>query len=124
MDPLIGEIRLFAFNFVPEGWMACQGQELPVQHHEALFALIGDSFGGNGYSTFRLPNLQGRAPIGQGRGSSVPTTEWGQAVDPPLHGLVEGDPQDDPDSPRWRATPGFLSMSWCIAVQGIFPARA
>ncbi len=123
MDPLIGEIRLFAFNFVPEGWMACQGQELPVQHHEALFALIGFSYGGDGIRTFCLPNLQGRAPIGQGRGSAVPTTEWAQAVDPPPHGLVEGDPQDDPDSARWRATPGFLSMSWCIAVQGVFPAR-
>lgn len=69
-DPYIGEIRMFAGNFYPAGWMFCDGQLLPISENEALFALIGTTYGGDGESTFALPNLCGRVPFGMGTGPS------------------------------------------------------
>jgi microcystin-dependent protein len=67
-QPYVGEIRMFAGNFAPAGWMMCQGQLLPISENETLFQLIGTTYGGDGQSTFGLPNLAGRAPIHQGTG--------------------------------------------------------
>lgn len=67
-QPYIGEIRIFAGNFAPAGWMFCDGQLLPISENETLFQLIGTTYGGDGESTFALPNLQGRSPIHQGNG--------------------------------------------------------
>lgn len=67
-DPYIGEIRMFAGNFAPAGWMFCEGQLLAISENEALFALIGTTYGGDGESTFGLPDLRGRVPIHQGGG--------------------------------------------------------
>ena len=67
-QPYVGEIRLFAGNFAPAGWMFCEGQLLPISEHEVLFQLIGTTYGGNGESTFALPDLRGRIPIHQGNG--------------------------------------------------------
>lgn len=66
--PFLGEIRIFSFNFAPQGWAMCNGQFLPINQNQALFSLLGTMYGGNGQTTFALPNLQGRAPnhIGQG----------------------------------------------------------
>ncbi len=69
-DPYIGEIRMFAGNFAPTGWALCQGQLLAITQNEALFNLIGTTYGGNGTTTFALPTLQGRMPVHMG-GSSV-----------------------------------------------------
>ncbi len=66
MEPYIGEIRLFAGNFAPLGWMFCSGQLLPISEYETLFQLIGTTYGGDGSQTFALPNLQGRVPVHQG----------------------------------------------------------
>jgi len=66
--PFIGEIRLFAGNFAPSGWMFCEGQLLAISENDALFALIGTTYGGDGQSTFALPDLRGRAPIHVGPG--------------------------------------------------------
>lgn len=66
--PFIGEIRLFAGNFAPQGWALCQGQLMAIAENDALFNLIGTTYGGDGQQTFALPNLQGRAPIHQGNG--------------------------------------------------------
>lgn len=72
-QPYVGEIRLFAGNFAPAGWMMCDGQLLPISENDVLFQLIGTTYGGDGQSTFALPNLQSRVPIHQGTGPSGTT---------------------------------------------------
>ena len=67
-EPYVGEIRLFAGNFAPSGWMFCEGQLLPISENETLFNLIGTTYGGDGQSTFALPDLRGRIPVHQGNG--------------------------------------------------------
>src|SRR5688500_16148191 len=67
-QPYVGEIRMFGGNFAPAGWMFCEGQLLPISENETLFQLIGTTYGGDGQSTFALPNLQSRVPIHQGNG--------------------------------------------------------
>jgi microcystin-dependent protein len=77
--PYVGEIRMFAGNFAPAGWMFCSGQLLPISEYETLFNLIGTTYGGDGQSTFQLPNLQGRLPMhmGTGAGTTVTLSEIG-----------------------------------------------
>ncbi len=70
-QPYVGEIRMFAGNFAPSGWMLCQGQLLAISEYETLFNLIGTTYGGNGSSTFALPDLQGRVPIHMGSFSGL-----------------------------------------------------
>jgi microcystin-dependent protein len=67
-QPYVGEIRMFAGNFAPAGWMFCEGQLLPISENETLFQLIGTTYGGDGQETFALPDLRGRIPIHQGGG--------------------------------------------------------
>lgn len=74
----LGEIRIFAGNFPPRNWMFCQGQLLPISQYTALFALLGTQFGGNGTSTFGLPDLQGRTPLGQGTGPGLSAYVMGE----------------------------------------------
>jgi microcystin-dependent protein len=66
--PYLGEIRVFAFSFAPTGWLPCSGQTLAISQYAALFAILGTTYGGNGTSTFQLPNLQGRMPVHFGNG--------------------------------------------------------
>ena len=68
-QPYIGEIRMFAGNFAPRDWLFCDGQQLPISENEALFQLIGTTYGGDGQETFNLPDLRGRIPIHQGNGT-------------------------------------------------------
>lgn len=68
-QPYVGEIRMFAGNFAPAGWMFCEGQLLPISENETLFNLIGTTYGGDGESTFGLPDLRGRVPVHQGNGT-------------------------------------------------------
>jgi microcystin-dependent protein len=70
-QPYVGEIRLFGGSFAPAGWMLCQGQLLPISENEVLFQLIGTTYGGDGQSTFGLPDLQGRVPLHQGAGHVI-----------------------------------------------------
>jgi microcystin-dependent protein len=70
-DPFVGEIRMAGFNFAPVGWALCNGQTLPISQNQALFSLLGTTYGGNGTTTFNLPNLQGRVAIHQGTGLST-----------------------------------------------------
>src|SRR5829696_8615195 len=70
-QPYVGEIRMFAGNFAPAGWMFCEGQLLPISENETLFQLIGTTYGGDGESTFALPDLRGRLPIHQGGGFTL-----------------------------------------------------
>jgi microcystin-dependent protein len=70
-NPYVGEIRIFAGNFAPAGWMLCQGQLLPISENDTLFNLIGTTYGGDGQSTFALPNLSSRIPIHMGQGAGL-----------------------------------------------------
>lgn len=71
IDPSVGEIRMFAGNFAPRGWAFCDGQLLEIDKHMGLYALIGTTYGGDGKTTFALPNLQGRAPMHPGQGPGL-----------------------------------------------------
>jgi len=73
-QPYVGEIRMFAGNFAPAGWMFCEGQLLPISEYETLFNLIGTTYGGDGQSTFALPDLRGRLPIHFGNGFTLAET--------------------------------------------------
>lgn len=77
-EPYIGEIRMFAGNFAPAGWMLCQGQTLPISENDALFTLIGTTYGGDGQETFQLPDLQSRVPIHMGTSKSGITYQLGE----------------------------------------------
>lgn len=79
-DPYIGEIRMFAGTFAPLGWLFCNGQQLPISENEALFQLIGTTYGGDGQETFNLPNLQARLPLHQGTSSTGTTYQIGEAA--------------------------------------------
>jgi microcystin-dependent protein len=70
-DPFVAEIRIFGFNFAPKGWAFCNGQLLPISQNTALFSLLGTFYGGDGKSTFALPNLQASAAVGQGQGPGL-----------------------------------------------------
>jgi microcystin-dependent protein len=70
-EPFLAEIRIMSFVFAPKGWALCNGQFLPINQNQALFALLGTTFGGNGQTTFALPNLQGRTPIHVGSGHTL-----------------------------------------------------
>jgi microcystin-dependent protein len=77
-DQFVGEIRMFPFNFAPTGWALCNGQILPISQNTALFSLLGTSYGGDGKSTFGLPNLQGRTPRDQGQGPGLNLVDIGE----------------------------------------------
>jgi microcystin-dependent protein len=80
MDAFIGEIRLMSFPFAPKGWAYCQGQLLPVQQNQALFSLLGTTYGGNGTTTFGLPDLRGRIAVGNGQGNDLSAYAMGQSA--------------------------------------------
>jgi len=79
-QPFVGEIRMFAGNFEPAGWMFCEGQTLPISENEVLFQLIGTTYGGDGQNTFNLPNLASRVPIHQGTGPQGTTFQLAEAA--------------------------------------------
>jgi microcystin-dependent protein len=86
-EPFLGEIRAFSFNFPPRGWAFCNGQILPINQNTALFALLGTTYGGNGTTTFQLPNLQGTLPIGMGPINAV----LGGTLGEEFHTLLSGE---------------------------------
>jgi len=79
-DQYLGEIRLFPYNFAPSGWAFCNGQIMSIQQNTALFSLLGTTYGGNGTTTFALPDLRGRAPISSGQGTGLSNWTLGQIV--------------------------------------------
>ena len=79
-QPYVGEIRMFAGNFAPAGWMFCEGQLLPISENETLFQLLGTTYGGDGESTFALPDLRGRIPIHQGNGFILAETGGAEEI--------------------------------------------
>jgi microcystin-dependent protein len=79
-QPYVGEIRMFAGNFAPAGWMFCEGQLLPISEYETLFNLIGTTYGGDGQSTFALPDLRGRIPVHMGNGFTLAETGGAEEI--------------------------------------------
>ena len=180
MQPFLGQITLFPYNFAPNGWALCEGQLLPISQYTALFSLLGTQFGGDGRTNFALPDLRGRAAIGQGQGpglspyaigetqgaeqvtlttatvpahshafpafaSSATTNAPNGALPAEGHGSGRGGgfavntysasgtavslaagqvaPAAGGGQPHSNLQP-YLTLNWCIALQGVFPARA
>ena len=169
-DQFVAEIRMFPFNFAPTGWATCDGQLLPISQNTALFSLLGTFYGGDGKSTFALPNLQGSAPIHQGQGAGLSLYDIGQqggsefvtllVSEMPLHthNVVGRGQLGNQQLPSTRAWGGsnvskqyanvapdpvmafqalsiagsslphnnrqpYLTVNFCIALQGVFPPR-
>lgn len=171
-DPFVAEIRIFPFNFAPRGWAFCNGQILPISQNTALFSLLGTTYGGNGQSTFALPDLQGSAVIHPGQGPGLSLYDLGQQSgsdnitllesEMPAHNhFVQAFPNPgnvnlaDPTLSLARSKGGsaykappqtvvqmafqaititggslphnnmmpYLTLSYCIALQGVFPPR-
>jgi microcystin-dependent protein len=173
-DPFVAEIRIFPFNFAPKGWAFCDGQILPISQNTALFSLLGTTYGGNGQSTFALPNMEGNAPMHPGQGKGLSLHDLGEVggsqfvtlleSEMPSHNHIAQSYDVDPADNRIPApnmsfgTPGtgfiydpnnsqlatmapqaiapaggslphnnmqpFLTLSFCIALQGVFPPRS
>ena len=172
-DPFVGEIRIFPFNFAPTGWAFCAGQLMPISQNTALFSLLGTFYGGDGKSTFALPDMQGNVAIQSGQGQGLSDYFLGQQAgvdnvtllvsEIPLHthnlmasnedgtqgsvthnitiatsvggklyttttnaNVVTMNPQDLTPTggglPHNNMMP-YLTLNYCIALQGIFPAR-
>ena len=174
-DPFVAEIRIFPFFFAPTGWAFCNGQLLPISQNTALFSLLGTVYGGDGKSTFALPNMQGNSPMHPGQGSGLSDHLLGEesgvqfvtllTSEMPFHShfvgralAANGDSQT-PAACVWAQSPAgrgtaivyheppatgtvnpnsltvtggslphnnmqpYLTLNFCIALQGIFPAR-
>ncbi len=89
MDPYIGEIRIFGFHFAPVDWAFCNGQPVAISQYQALYAILGTTFGGNGQTTFNLPNFQNTAPMHWGNGANLTPRTLGQAVGTPSVTLTQ-----------------------------------
>jgi len=114
MDGYLGEIRVFSFDSVPDGWARCDGQVLPIRDNQALFSLLGNSFGGDGQTTFALPDLRGKIPVHGGdalpRGTAAPALSDAAALK-----------QYGVDIAK-EAQP-YLALAFCISLNGVYPAR-
>ena len=116
-DAFVGQVILVASNFCPRGFAETNGQLIDISKNTALFSLLGTTYGGDGRTTFALPDLRGRAPIHAGKGPGLPVRNNGdkvpQAVTPPYK---ESDATLKTSAPT-------LVMQYCIAVNGIYPSR-
>jgi microcystin-dependent protein len=90
-DPFVAEIRIFPFNFAPRGWAWCDGQLLPISQNTALFSLLGTTYGGDGKSTFALPDLQGRGPMHPGQGPGLSLHDLGETGGSDTVSLLESE---------------------------------
>lgn len=152
-EPFLAEIRVFPFDYAPRGWALCAGQVLAINQNQALFSLLGTTYGGDGSTTFALPDLRGRTAVGQGDqvglgevggeeshaltpseaahgwGVSTPATTSRPQGAIPANGGAYASPADGSSGapvgggqPHENRAP-FLAVSFCIALQGIFPSR-
>src|SRR5215510_651071 len=88
MEGTIGEIRMFAGNFAPRNWAFCAGQLMSISQNTALFSLLGTTYGGNGQTTFALPDFRGRVAVGTGQGPGLPNITLGEVSGEPTHTLI------------------------------------
>jgi len=118
-DPFIGEIMIVGYTFCPRGWAEATGQILPITEYSALYSLYGRTFGGDGRTTFALPDLRGRVPVGIGRAKrGLPDFSLGSSG-PGQKIVKSADGRDD----RSVADPGFLAIRYCVALRGVYPSR-
>ncbi|HEU0298222.1 MAG TPA: tail fiber protein [Longimicrobium sp.] len=138
-QPYVGEIRMFAGNFAPNGWMFCEGQTLPIAENEVLFQLIGTTYGGDGEETFNLPNLASRVPIHMGTGPDGTTYQLGEMAGTeqetltiqqipnhthPLTGSTALGSQSSPIDSVLATSSGLISMFYEGAVDSNMNAQA
>jgi hypothetical protein len=116
-DGYVGEIMIVGFDFCPRGWLEASGQTLQIDRYEELFALIGTAYGGDGKTTFVLPDLRGRVPMHAGLGLGLSPRPLGYAAG------QEGVAGADLDDPAAAVAPPFLSVFFCINVDGEIPRR-
>lgn len=113
----MGEIRMFAGNYAPRGWVFCEGQEMDIRRNEALYSILGTFYGGDGTKTFKLPDLRGKLPMHPGGAGSVTSTshpgtaEAGQKVAKSTGG------KSDP------STQSTVRINFIICIEGIYPSR-
>lgn len=108
-DPFVAEIRVFAFNFAPTGWAQCNGQLLPISQNTALFSLLGTTYGGDGKSTFALPDMQGNAAMCPGQGQGLSIRDLGEMSGTPTVTLLESEiPFHTHNMMAFTQTPGDL----------------
>lgn len=128
-EGMIGEIRLFAGNFAPRGWAMCDGQLLPVSQNQALFSILGTTFGGDGRTTFALPDLRGRVAVHPGTGTALQKVQLGSSFG---QSQIKGQTvRAGEGSSRAICLPGAsvnlnppsLGVNYIICLQGIYPSR-
>ena len=103
VDPYLGEVTMFAGNFAPRGWAFCDGQLLPISQYSALFSILGTIYGGDGRTTFALPDLRGRFPIGPGNGPGLSSYREGEKGGAETHTLTIAEMPNHGHSPRIHA---------------------
>ena len=118
MAPFIGQITLFPFNFAPVGWALCEGQLLPISQYTALFSLLGTYYGGNGRTNFALPDLRGRAPVGQGQGPGLSPCALGE-----IQGVENVTLTAAAIPPHTHAFAAFAASATTNAPNGALPAE-
>ncbi|MGE3466700.1 MAG: phage tail protein [Pyrinomonadaceae bacterium] len=127
-DPFVAEIRIFPFNFAPQGWAFCDGQLLPLSQNTALFSLLGTTYGGNGKSNFALPDLQGRAPMHPGQGPGLSLHDLGETGGSETVSLLESEipahshPLMSLPAPANRTNPAGNSIARASAGTPYLPA--
>ena len=137
-EPFLGQVVMFAGNFAPRGWALCDGQLLPINQHQALFSILGTTYGGDGRTTFALPDLRGRVPLHPGSATGLADRVLGQkggheTVDLRRSSLASSTHTDlalagRRDEPfrldlEHDNTQPYQCVNFIIAVEGIFPAR-
>lgn len=115
-EGMLGEVRMFAGNFAPRGWATCEGQLLAISQHQALFSILGTTYGGDGRTTFALPDLRGRAPIQTGTGRGLTPARLGQKGGASTK-VKKGDDAIVPGQPT-------LAINYIICMRGVFPSRS
>ncbi|MBB6733849.1 phage tail protein [Cohnella zeiphila] len=106
MDAFLGEIRIFAGNYPPRGWAFCDGRLLPLSQYTTLFSILGNQYGGDGRTTFALPNLSGSAPMGQGQGPGLSPRYVGEPEGMPTVALRESEMPIHTHTPFGISSPG------------------
>lgn len=114
-DAMLGEVKMFAGNFAPRGWALCDGQLLTISQNQALFSLLGTMYGGDGRTTFALPDLRGRAPIHAGNGPGLTTKRIGEKGGKEKIEYKEGS--------NISETQPYAVINYIIALQGFYPSR-
>jgi len=116
-EQFLGEVRLFAGNYAPRGWALCHGQLLPISKNQALFSILGTTYGGDGRTTFALPDLRGRVAVGQGIASGLTPVKLGEQT----NGASVKLETEVGKEPRTKSS---LGLNYIIAVNGVYPSRS